>query len=111
MPEASSTCLNEILARSHDCVARAWPQRLEVLGLRVDSMQFHADLLTEILGESAPPSKNLHLKHNAIEWPKMIVDVGRPGMSTISLDREKWTPSVDTERLPPFEKGWSTQAP
>ena len=43
------------------------------LGLQVDSMQFYADLLTEIRGESAPSSKNLHLKQNAIEWPKMIV--------------------------------------
>ena len=43
------------------------------LGLQVDSMQFYADLLSEILGESAPHYKNLHLKQNAIEWPKMIV--------------------------------------
>ena len=43
------------------------------LGLQVDSMQFYADLMSEILGESAPSSKNLHLKQNAIQWPKMIV--------------------------------------
>ena len=30
VPEASSTCLNVILARSHECVARARLQRLEV---------------------------------------------------------------------------------
>ena len=42
------------------------------LGLQLDSMQFYADL-NEILGESALSSKNLHLKQNAIEWPKMIV--------------------------------------
>ena len=30
VPEASSTCLNAILERSHECVARAWLQRLEV---------------------------------------------------------------------------------
>ena len=43
------------------------------LGLQVDSMQFYADLLSEIFGESAPPSMNLHLKQNAKEWPKTIV--------------------------------------
>ena len=43
------------------------------LGLQVDSMQFYADVLNEIPRESALPSKNLHLKQNAIEWPKMIV--------------------------------------
>ena len=40
------------------------------LGLPVDSLQFCADLLSEILGESAPSSKKLHLKQNAIEWSK-----------------------------------------
>ena len=43
------------------------------LGLEEDSMQFYADLLGEIPVESAPSSKNLHLKRNAIAWPKMIV--------------------------------------
>ena len=38
-----------------------------------DSMQFCADLLSEILGESAPSSKNLHLKQSAIEWHRTIV--------------------------------------
>ena len=52
------------------------------LGLQVDSIQFYADLLSEILGESAPSSKNSHLKQNAMEWPKMIVT--DPGMSTIN---------------------------
>ena len=47
------------------------------LSLQVDSMQFHADLLDEILGESAPSSKNLQLKQSAIEWPKMIVTDAR----------------------------------
>ena len=37
------------------------------------TMQFYGDLLSEILGEGAPSSKNLHLKQNAIEWSKMIV--------------------------------------
>ena len=44
------------------------------LGLQVDSMQFYGDLLSQILEESAPSSKNLHLKQkNAIEWSKTIV--------------------------------------
>ena len=43
------------------------------LGLQVDSMRFYADFLGEILGESPPSSKNLHLKQNTIEWPRMIV--------------------------------------
>ena len=43
------------------------------LGLQVDSMQFYGDLLNEILGESAPSFKKLHLKQNAMEWSKMIV--------------------------------------
>ena len=51
------------------------------LGLQVDSMQFYADLLNEILGESAPYPKSLHLKQNATKWPKMI-------------HRERWTPAT-----------------
>ena len=43
------------------------------LGLRVDSMQFCEDLLSEIIGECAPSSKNLHLEQNSMEWPTMIV--------------------------------------
>ena len=43
------------------------------LGLQVDSKQFYADLLGELLAESAPSSKNLNLKRHAIVWPKMIV--------------------------------------
>ena len=38
------------------------------LGLEVDSIQFYGDLLSEILGESAPSSRKLHLKQNAMEW-------------------------------------------
>ena len=48
------------------------------LDLPVDSMQFYADLLNEILEESVPSSKNLHLKQNATEWPKNDRD-GCPG--------------------------------
>ena len=47
------------------------------LGLQVDTTQFYADFLTEILGEGAPSSNNLHLKRNAIAWPKMIVTDAR----------------------------------
>ena len=54
------------------------------LGLPVDSMQFYADLLNEILEESVPSSKNLHLKQNATEWPKNDRD-GCPGCLRQSL--------------------------
>ena len=40
------------------------------LGLQVDSMQFYADLLSEIIRESAPSSKSVHLKQTAMEWPR-----------------------------------------
>ena len=49
------------------------PAETRGLGLQVDSIQFYGDLLSEILGECPPSSKNLHLKQNSIEWPKMIV--------------------------------------
>ena len=51
VPEASSTCRNAILARSPECVG---------------SMKFYGDRLDEILGESAPSSKKLRLKQNAM---------------------------------------------
>ena len=47
------------------------------LGLQVDSMQFFADLLSEILEVSAPSSKNLPLKQNGIAWPEMIATDAR----------------------------------
>ena len=47
------------------------------LCLQVDSMQFFGDLLNEIFGESAPSSKKLHLKQNAIQWSKTIVTDAR----------------------------------
>ena len=47
------------------------------LGLQVDSMQFSADLLGEILGESAPSSENLHMRQSTIKWPKTIVTDAR----------------------------------
>ena len=57
------------------------------LGLQVDTMQFYADWLNEILGESAPSSKNLHLKQNAIEWPKMIVTDARDVYDKLSTEK------------------------
>ena len=54
------------------------------LGLQVDSMQFYRVLLSEILGGSAPSSKKLHLKQNAIEWSKTIVTDARD----VSTERE-----------------------
>ena len=57
------------------------------LGIQVDSMQFYADLLDEIHGESAPSSKNLHLKQNAIEWPKMIVTDARDVYDKLSTEK------------------------
>ena len=57
------------------------------LGLQVDSMQFYADLLGDILGRSAPSSKNLHLKQNAIEWPKMIVTDARDVYDKVSTEK------------------------
>ena len=60
--EASSTCLNVILARSHECVARARLQRLENWALQVDSMQFYAVLLNGILGRKCTISKEFALE-------------------------------------------------
>ena len=57
------------------------------LGLQVDSTQFYTDLLSEILGESAPSSNNLHLKQNAIEWPKMIVTDARDVYDKLSTEK------------------------
>ena len=57
------------------------------LGLQVDSMQFYADLLSEIHGESAPSSKNLHLKHSAVEWPRTIVTDARDVYDKVSTEK------------------------
>ena len=64
-------------SRTIECVARVLLQKLVVWVLHVDSMQFCGDLLGEILGESAPSSKKLHLKQNAIEWSKTFVTDAR----------------------------------
>ena len=56
------------------------------LGFHVDSMQFNADLLSEVLGECTPSSKNLHLKQNSIEWPKMIVTDNRDVHDKLSTE-------------------------
>ena len=53
----------------------------------VDSMQFCADLLSEMLEESAPCTKNLHLKLIAIEWRKMIVTDARDVYDKLSTEK------------------------
>ena len=63
------------------------------LGLQVDSMQFYADFLSEILGESAPFPKSLHLKQNAI-----VAQDDRDGCLGClrqTLDRERRTPATE----------------
>ena len=57
------------------------------LGLQVDSMQFYGDLLNVILGESAPSSKKLHLKQNAIESPMTIVTDARDVYDKVSTEK------------------------
>ena len=57
------------------------------LGLQVDSMQFGGDLLSEILGESAPSSKKLHLKQNAMEWSRTIVTDARDAYDKVSTEK------------------------
>ena len=54
----------------------------------MDAMQFYADLLTEILGESAPSSKNLDLKQSEICWPKTIVTDARDVYDKVSRLRK-----------------------
>ena len=53
----------------------------------MDSMQFYADLLGEILGESAPSSKNLHMRQSAIKWPKTIVTDARDVYDKVSTEK------------------------
>ena len=50
-------------------------------------MQFYGDLLSEILGESAPSSKKLHLKQNATEWSKTIVADARDVYDDVSTEK------------------------
>ena len=57
------------------------------LGLQVDSMQSYADLFDELLAESAPCSKNSHLKRNAKAWPKMIVTDSRDVYDKLSTEK------------------------
>ena len=57
------------------------------LGLLVDSMQFYGNLLSEIFERSAPSSKTLHLKQNAIEWPKMIVTDAQDVYDKLSTEK------------------------
>ena len=57
------------------------------MGLQVDSMQCHGDLLNEILGESALPSKKQHLKQNSIELSKTIVTDARDVNDKVSTEK------------------------
>ena len=50
-------------------------------------MQFYGDLLNEILGESAPSSKKLHLKQNAIEWSKTSVTDAQDVYDKVSTEK------------------------
>ena len=63
------------------------PAETRGLGLQVDSIQFYADFLGEILGESAPSSKNLHLKQTAIGWPKVIVTDAQDVYDKLSTEK------------------------
>ena len=62
------------------------------LGFQVDSMQFYAGLLSEILGECPPSSENLHLKQNSIEWPKMIVTDARDVYDELFTEKSGFPP-------------------
>ena len=86
VPEARSTCLCD--SRTITRVFRS-SMASETRGLdsQVDSMQFYGDLLSEILGESAPSSKKLHLKQNAIEWFKTIVADAREVYDKVSTEK------------------------
>ena len=80
------------------------------LSLQVDSMQIYGDLLSEILGESAPSSKKLHLKQNVLEWSKTFVTGAQDVFDKVStakggLPQQKaLTPEMATIR-----EWWSTQ--
>ena len=53
----------------------------------MDSMQFYADLMGELLGENAPSSKNLHMRQSAIKWPKTIVTDARDVYDKVSTEK------------------------
>ena len=73
---------NVILARSQECVARTWPQKLEVWVCKWTQCN---DLLNEILGESAPSS---NLKQIAIKWSETIVMDARDVYDNASTEKE-----------------------
>ena len=80
------------------------------LDSQVDSMQFCGDLLSEILGESAPSSKKLHLKQNAIEWFKTIVADAREVYDKVSTEKGRLPQQKAlTLEIATFGNGWSTQ--
>ena len=60
------------------------------LALQVDSMQFYADLLGEILGQSAPSSKNLYMRQSATYWPKTIVTDARDVYDKVSTEKARF---------------------
>ena len=60
------------------------PSMPETRGLQVDSMQFNGDLLSAILGGSAPEAKRDRLAQDDRD--------GCPGCLRQTLDRERWTP-------------------
>ena len=57
------------------------------LGMQVDSMQFNGNLLSEILGGSAPEAKRDRLARDDRD--------GCPGCLRQTLDREKWIPATE----------------
>ena len=63
------------------------------LGLQVDSMQFHADLMSEILGESASFFQDFAFEAKCNGVAQDDCD-GCPGCLRQTLDRERWTPST-----------------
>ena len=85
--QESSTYLNLILARAQVCIARAWLQKL-VVWVSNWTQCFYGDLLSEILGESAPSCKKLHLKQNSMEWSKIFVTDARDVYDKVSTEKE-----------------------
>ena len=57
------------------------------LAMQLDSMQFYADLLGEIHGQSAPSSKNLYMRQSATKWPKTIVTDARDVYDKVSTEK------------------------
>ena len=56
------------------------------------------DLLNEILGESAPSTKTLHLKQHAIQWSKTIVTDARDVHDKVSTEEGR-TPTTESSDI------------